>query len=533
MKYKQQKYIIIFSLVICIILLIYKISIKKNVDNLVILYVIRSIPKYYETRIKSQYDTWFKFLTKNDKVLIASEKKNHNNKFDLNYNIPDCPPGHGDGPCCSESNALVKALNNYKFDWIFILDDDVYLYPPKVREIINKYKDNHDIAIGTVGCGAKDISGFCGGGGYGFSRRVLEKLIDNNENEFLNIYKNHCNNTQYCDITTADLLVKKNIELINIPELRPWGIQKSDENDILENKVATLHYYGGELTKDYKEIPEKMGYLHNLFKKIKENSTNFKEFFSNRDRITNLITTSPIPSMPSINIIKRTIESLKLIPYLYNAPLIICFDGYEVKNDKLDNKCTQNDSIDKQYIYDEYKRNVKEYLKDKTNVTFIELKERECLTNSIIKGLEYVNTKYINIIQHDLILIKSFNIENILNIMDDKKNNINLVRYVYNTNEWHQNYVRNEGCKDDLDDNNTIIINRQKFSQCNHFGDNNHIVSTEFYKTKIVPKLKEYTFPEYDIRCYPIDYNDYSFYYLGDINDGYYIRHIDGRNTKL
>jgi len=399
MKYKQQKYIIIFILVICIILLIYKISIKKNVDNLVILYVIRSIPKYYETRIKSQYDTWFKFLTKNDKVLIASEKKNHNNKFDLNFNIPDCPPGHGDGPCCSESNALVKALNNYKFDWIFILDDDVYLYPPKVREIINKYKDNHGIAIGTVGCVAKDISGFCGGGGYGFSRRVLEKLIDNNENEFLNLYKNHCNNTQYCDITTADLLVKKGIELINIPELRPWGIQKSDENDILENKVATLHYYGGELTKDYKEIPEKMGYLHNLFKKIKEKFTNFKEFFSNRDRI--YISLTSIPSRLENNKFKEILESLlnqtnifeKIllnIPYYsirfkqdYNIPNFLKTNKYKDKIKII--RCEDYGAGTKLLGCLDYLNNI--HKNDKTNIYIIILDDDRIYDSNIINNL--------------------------------------------------------------------------------------------------------------------------------------------------
>lgn len=169
----------------------------------------------------------------------------------------------------SESNALVMALNEHDFDWVFILDDDVYLYPPKVREIIFKYKDNHKVAIGTPGCRANKIVGFCGGGGYGFSRKVLEKLIGNDPNKFLKEYKEHCDGTQFCDITTADLLVKKGIKLIDIKEFKPWGIAKKDKHQINKNEVATLHYYGGELTNDYKKIPEKMNFLHKMFTKIK------------------------------------------------------------------------------------------------------------------------------------------------------------------------------------------------------------------------------------------------------------------------
>ena len=83
-------------------------------------------------------------------------------------------------------------------------------------------------------------------------------------------YKEHCNGTQFCDITTADLLVKKGIKLVNIKELRPWGIKKTEKNLISKNEVATLHYFGDQLTDNFKEIFDKMSYLHILFTNIKE-----------------------------------------------------------------------------------------------------------------------------------------------------------------------------------------------------------------------------------------------------------------------
>ena len=77
-----------------------------------------------------------------------------------------------------------------------------------------------------------EIGGFCGGGGYGFSRTTLKKLIGNDTDKFLKEYKEHCDGTQFCDITTADLLVKRGIKLVNIKELRPWGIEKKDKDQI-------------------------------------------------------------------------------------------------------------------------------------------------------------------------------------------------------------------------------------------------------------------------------------------------------------
>ena len=57
--------------------------------------------------------------------------------------------------------------------------------------------------------------------------------------------------------------------------------------------------------------------------------------------ITTIIITAPQPSIPSIKIIKKNIESLKLIPLFYHSKVIIGFDGGPVLNKKLHQKCTQ------------------------------------------------------------------------------------------------------------------------------------------------------------------------------------------------
>lgn len=270
-------------------------SSSSSSKDIKILYIIRSISKYYDTRLKAQKDTWFNFLTNNDMVLVASDSFKHKNMYNLNYSTPTgCPRNHGDGPCCSESNAIVKVFNEYDSDWIFIIDDDVYAYPPKIREIIKNYIDKPYTALGTTGCVSKGIHGFCGGGGYAFSRKALEKIV-NNKTQFLLDYKKNCDKTQFCDITTADLAKQKGITLKTISDFKPWGINKNERHLIDEGKIATLHYYGGGLTKDYKKLSDKMNYLHSLFTK--------NTIIPNSNKNITIMTTSPIPSMPDIKVI--------------------------------------------------------------------------------------------------------------------------------------------------------------------------------------------------------------------------------------
>ena len=240
-------------------------------DTTKILYIIRSIPKYYDEHLNIQFETWMKHLNENDDVLVASENKDHIDKFNLKYSTPTCPPGHDMGVCCSESNAIVKALKEFEFDWAFILDDDVYVYPDKVRSIINKYKDNYNVALGTSGCESNGVEGLCGGGGYAFSKQALQKIVGKDKNDvlkyesFLEEYKISCEKTKFHDITMGELATKNNIEIIDIPEFKPWGIDKDEKQLIIDNKIATLHYHGGDITKDKKTVKDKMYFLQSLF----------------------------------------------------------------------------------------------------------------------------------------------------------------------------------------------------------------------------------------------------------------------------
>ena len=63
----------------------------------------------------------------------------------------------------------------------------------------------------------------------------------------------------------GELATKNNIEIIDIPEFKPWGIDTDEKQLIIDNKIATLHYHGGDITKDKKTVKDKMYFLQSLF----------------------------------------------------------------------------------------------------------------------------------------------------------------------------------------------------------------------------------------------------------------------------
>jgi hypothetical protein len=253
-------------------------------------------------------------------------------------------------------------------------------------------------------------------------------------------------------------------------------------------------------------------------------------------KITTLITTSPIPCMNSIKIIRQTIDSLSMIKSLLDEQVIICFDGGVVDPiQNINSKCTNlNDDISL-LKYKLYKNNVKIYaLENLPYVSFSELPVRGCLTKNLHNSFSNINTKYINVMQHDLPIIKHFDVDELLNAMEHDPE-IKLVRYVYNSNKYHENYTKK--CFNENSIYTKLVTNIEKkynnitLSTCSQWSDNNHITTVDYYTNIVFPKtLYKKSFMENTLDCLPIkDHSLYGTWYLGNINDGYYIKHIDGR----
>lgn len=242
--------------------------------------------------------------------------------------------------------------------------------------------------------------------------------------------------------------------------------------------------------------------------------------------ITTIITTAPQPSIPSSKVIIETIRSLRLIPLIYNSQVIIGFDGCKVKNSKLHSKCKSIFSCSK---YDKYINNVKRKAKEiLPNVKFIVLSERNCLSNLVYNCMKEVKTSFVNVMQQDLPIKKTFDLGKVLSIMN-KNSNMDIVRYSAKINIDHENWTESH-CGHKFTPT-KINIDNIDFTQCSQWSDQNHISKISHYREVVFKISKPYDFMEHQLRCYPIDTLYTKIWYLGNDNDSFCI-HTDGRNVK-
>lgn len=199
--------------------------------NLRILYVIRTYPRTYESRLKLIEETWLQSIT-DDYILIVSIKTKHYQDSEISFvkprhNLkiiyPECVySGKSEGMCCQESNALVAALD-FDFDWVFMVDDDVFLSPKRVKNLLREMPPWADI-IGAWGCATEvhqhgvtyDMRGFCGGHGYAMTRSALEHMVYD-ARRFLLEYHLVCEDVKLCDIVTGVIAERRRLEIHSFP----------------------------------------------------------------------------------------------------------------------------------------------------------------------------------------------------------------------------------------------------------------------------------------------------------------------------
>jgi len=363
--------------------------------------------------------------------------------------------------------------------------------------------------------------------------------------------------SRYADCERSIFIINSLSRFISYISIFPSGdVVKEYSKPILKLIIKT-HFYNSDLhtiLNNYKDHKIELYYTNpnnilnlKLIKNIKvfdisysninENSSeiyihnkNYGEYEGNigftKSGITTIITTAPHKAIPSPKFIEQTIRSLEKVPLFRDSHVIIGFDGCQVINKDLHKKCTQEFSCE---LYNTYKNNVKKiahmYL---PWVTFVELPERGCLSTLLFNCMTKVDTEFVNVMQQDLPIIKGFNAPKIINIM---KNNItmDLVRYSDKGNKIHEDYTKKE-CKNTLPQVN-ITLDGINFSQCSQWSDQNHIAKLEHYKYLVWTKTNPLSFMEDQLMCYPVGNNYKRIWYLGDINDGYYSDHTDGRNV--
>lgn len=223
-----------------------------------------------------------------------------------------------------------------------------------------------------------------------------------------------------------------------------------------------------------------------------------------------IITASYIKSHPSIVFIKSVIESLKYIN-IDNVPIILAHD-YNNKEE-----------------YIEYLNNLEDYVRDKSNITIIKRDTHGCLTGNIRNAFNYVSTKYVLILQHDLPFIRELDI---YRVIEDMKANPLLK---------HVRFNKRANIKVMFDAQNDLFGEQQKginysYTRTPCWSDQNHICETEYYRDIVLKECTDGTFMEHILikksKTEEI-HKKYGTYIFGALNEPAYIIHTDARKNTV
>jgi glycosyltransferase involved in cell wall biosynthesis len=250
--------------------------------------------------------------------------------------------------------------------------------------------------------------------------------------------------------------------------------------------------------------------------------------------LTLVITTAPAIANPSTFIIESQFKSI-VDSGLSECQVVLCFDGNEVdeSDDLLDVKCKRlgsNEDIEKYELYKTAARKLATSMLPR--VKFAEAPRRLGLTHNLKNGVDLVTTKYIFVIQDDLILVRPADFKAIIKTMYEDSD-IKLVRFVWGTNRLHQDVMHTHyspvTTPEFVGTWNGITLSRSS-----QYSDNNHIASVDYYHSLVFPiTLKQRSFMEHSLVDLPARglgaHKIWGTWYYGAYEDGHYLQHLDSR----
>lgn len=226
--------------------------------------------------------------------------------------------------------------------------------------------------------------------------------------------------------------------------------------------------------------------------------------------LTIIITASFIPSHPNIKLIQETIESLQLINMPHDTEIILAHDYSNHIN------------------YSKYFEKLDEYIKSYSNIKIVKREDHGHLTGNIRNALQYVNSKYILVIQHDFPFIRKFNIQKVIYDMEEN-NNLKHVRFNKRKNIKVASDARNDlfGLQ--------IKQENYTYTRTPSWSDNNHLCLTQYYTDIVMKECPDGCPMEHKlIRKNKNEelHKKYGTYLFGELNHPQVIKHTNGRNTK-
>ncbi|GEM_PF-659299 len=184
-------------------------------------------------------------------------------------------------------------------------------------------------------------------------------------------------------------------------------------------------------------------------------------------RITTTIATSPVLSRPSIGHIQRTIESLRLVPELYSSPILIAFDA------------PRDGRVDA--AYEGYKFNIWKFVQGRPNVDLMFAPEWGHLAGIMELVMERVTTPFVFVQQHDLPLIRAFQLDGILECLtrDERVKHVRLNTRNNEPIEWDNNPLFGEY-------KNPYV----PLTTTGCWSDQSHFATAKYYHEVVIPETR-------------------------------------------
>ena len=197
--------------------------------------------------------------------------------------------------------------------------------------------------------------------------------------------------------------------------------------------------------------------------------------------ITVITSTSPIPSMPSTTYLYEAQKSLFQVPALAKCKKIIVFDGVE------------NNQKSVSATYEKYKNNVKKLVKEDpyfSNTKLVFCKTWGHLSGAIREAISHVDTPFLFLHQHDLVLLQGFDLIGVVaSMMANPK-----IKYVY--------LGRRPNTTDDIYhapvDEEVEGVSFVPLCRSCGWSDQCHVASVEYYNSFVLPQC-HFTFKESDL----------------------------------
>ena len=243
-----------------------------------------------------------------------------------------------------------------------------------------------------------------------------------------------------------------------------------------------------------------------------------------------IITTSLIPSAPSLEVISETVNSLKLLGLDSSTNVLIAVDGLKLWH--------RNRRLELQRLHRYREHLAREFCEP--NFGIRHATRHVHLSGLLRMTVNELSTSHVLVVQHDLPFIRSFDVE-LLRMQMAQNPKIKHLRFNLRDNlPAGQDLVttRRKGTEH-IDRSHFFLELEQNekhtypIIQTLNWSDNNYLCPTAYLKETILPPLSGHAVsPEwvYNTLGTPEHHPKLGTYIFGGINDAAAITHLDGRN---